>query len=739
MQDLINRHKPNHKLTVIHKAAVFLLLALGFLFLLNPDVYRLKREYNPLEVYIPYLKAGDYEVKIIYNDAPEGIYAVASSEYALSGENRMGMEYGRTELEAGVRDVAVLNIHLEQGTYGVRIWPTGQEECFEEVYVQRVQLLDRDHYFLFALCFLSAFCIALLGWYVPVEKYKTALILVGIGLAASLPMFSDFLPEGHDLKFHLVRMEGLYQGLRNGEFPVRLNPLQTELFGNLTATMYPQLFLYPAVLPRFFDVSIILCYKLLVVCMNVTAAALTFYGVRKITRSEKMAYIAGVLYTFSLYRLINTYLRAALGEALAMVFLPLVLWGIYEVLWGDKKKWYLLTLGITCVMQSHIMSAVMAVVFLALEALAWLVKSVYGKTSGREILERIGTGFKSAMAACLLNAGFLVPFLYFRGEKLLCFALDYYVADFELYFSQMFSLFPSAAGEALEMGTTKNEMPLTVGGILLVGAALLLVAAQGEKKRSRAVSLGLHCLVYGGISLALTSYLFPWDRVGENEFLREMMTPLQFSWRFLGIASLCLCVAAGVGVVMFASQSAGRSWVLGVYMAVALSSAWFLFDSIMLQMDSLNDEMTLEGNTEYDSLYLYDDRDIPLQFQVKVGVAENYIKTLNGTEVDYSGCRKTGTDLSVSVAPAGKLQGEEYLIFPLYYYPGYEIRVNGQKVEAVSQNRLLSCRLPEGGGNIQIAYKGMTAWRMADIITLLTAVGIAGYAIRQTRKERAEG
>lgn len=28
-----------------------------------------------------------------------------------------------------------------------------------------------------------------------------------------------------------------------------------------------------------------------------------------------------------------------------MTFLPLVLWGIYEVLWGDCKKWYLLMLG----------------------------------------------------------------------------------------------------------------------------------------------------------------------------------------------------------------------------------------------------------------------------------------------------------------------------------------------------------------------------------------------------------
>ncbi|MDE6924053.1 MAG: YfhO family protein [Acetatifactor sp.] len=730
-KDTINRYKANYKLTVIHKAVIIVLLTMGIFFLIKPNIYRMRVEYNPAEVTIPFLKAGDYEVKITYSGASQGAFAVASSDLLADSENHMGVEFARTELNAEIRDVAVMNVHLEQGTYGVCIRPEQTDECFEEVRIQRVQLLDRDHYFLFAVCILSALCMALLGWYVPVEKYKNALLLVGMGLAASIPMYSDFLPKGHDMLFHLARMEGLYQGLRNGEFPVRLNPVQTELFGNLTATMYPQLFLYPAVLPRFLDVSVMLCYKLLVVCMNVVTAMLTFYGVRRITGSEKMAYTASALYTFALYRLTNTYLRAALGETLAMVFLPLVLWGVYEVLWGDRRKWYLLTLGVTCVLQSHIMSVMMAVLFLVLEAVAWLVKSVRGKTPGKELAGRIAAGIKAAAATCLLNAGFLIPFLYFRGEKLLCFAWDFYLANYEGYFSQMFSLFPSATGNAVMKGTTEGEMPVTVGGILAVGAILFLVAVYREKARSRTLSFGMHCLVYGGISLLMTSTLFPWEAVGENPFLHDLTTPLQYSWRFLGTASLCLCVVSAVGVVTFVSQSGGRNWILGVYMAVALCSAWYFFDSISLQMDSLNDEMALEGNMEYDSLYMYDDREFPEFTELAVGPSENYIKTLHDTPVRYSDYQKRGTDISTYVAPERKPQEDEYLLFPLYYYPGYEITVNGQEVEAVSQGRLLACRLPEEEAFVQVEYKGMNGWRIADIVSLVTAMGIAVYVVRQ--------
>ncbi len=730
-------HRAKYELTVIHKAAILVLAVLGFFFLFHQDVYRLKIEYNPEEMYVPFLKAGDYEVKIMYCGASEGNYAVASSDLTADSENCMGVEFARTELRAGIRDVAVLRVHLDQGTYGLRIWSEKPDQCFEEITLQRVQLLDRDNYFLFAVCVMSALVIAFLGRYMPAEKYRNAFLLAGIGLAASVPMFSDFLLKGHDLLFHLSRMEGLYQGLCNGEFPVRITPTQTELFGSLTATMYPQLFLYPAVLPRFLDVSVMLCYKMLVVCINIATAVFAFYGVRRVTASEKTAFVASILYEFSLYRLTNIYLRAALGEALAMALLPLVLWGAYEVFWGNyKKNWYLLALGMTCVLQSHLLSVVMAAGFLLLEAAVWLVNGIRKKKAGGELLGRIGAGIGATMAVCLLNAGFLIPFLSFRKEKFLCFALDYCVADFETYFSQMFSFFSPATGVALVKGTTKGEMPLTVGGILAVGAILFLAAAFREKKRSRAASAGMHCLVYGGISMLLASWVFPWDRLGRVDFVRKLAIPLQYSWRFLGIASLCLCVVSAVGVVLIVSQKNGRNWILGIYMAVALCSAWFFLDSLT-QMDPVNDEMELEGNTDYDNLYLYDVRELadPVEFDLEI--EENYIKTLCGTQVQYSGYQKKGTDINVHVALKGKMQKDEYLIFPLYYYPGYEILADGQKVEAVPKGTLLACRLPEEA-YIQVSYKGMGSWRIAEAISLIAALGIGGYIVWQRMAERKE-
>ena len=66
-------------------------------------------------------------------------------------------------------------------------------------------------------------------------------------------------------------------------------------------------------------------------------------------RSRRAAVGASVLYTLCIYRMGNLYTRATLGESLAMIFFPMVLLGLYEVLRRDEKRWPLLALGMTLV------------------------------------------------------------------------------------------------------------------------------------------------------------------------------------------------------------------------------------------------------------------------------------------------------------------------------------------------------------------------------------------------------
>ena len=147
-----------------------------------------------------------------------------------------------------------------------------------------------------------------------------------------------FLINGHDLKFHLARIEGVADALKQGQFPVHINPTQANGYGNASATMYPQFFIYfPAVL-RLTNLSLLNTYKVLIFLINLITALCAWIGFKNVWKSRKAGYIGCAIYMMGLYRLDDLYIRAAIGEALALAFLPIVFWGMYEILFADKKK-----------------------------------------------------------------------------------------------------------------------------------------------------------------------------------------------------------------------------------------------------------------------------------------------------------------------------------------------------------------------------------------------------------------
>ncbi|MBR0357930.1 MAG: hypothetical protein IIX37_01165, partial [Selenomonadaceae bacterium] len=260
-------------------------------------------------------------------------------------------------------------LFLDQDVHGLSIKTDMDDEdefYLKAISIHSVQLESRDHYLLAAICLLGAFLTFYLGLCVSTDKYLEPVIVLGMAVLASVPIFTDFITTGHDLEFHVGRLEALAQGLMAGEFPVYLGSTEMAGFGTLSATMYPKLFLYPIAALRLVNISLMTCYRILIVGINIISAFTAYYSAKRIFKSSKLAFWTSLLYVFSIYRLANVYLRAAIGESLAMAFLPLVIWGMYEVLWGDEKKWYILALGVGSVLQSHVLSSEMCAVFLVL-------------------------------------------------------------------------------------------------------------------------------------------------------------------------------------------------------------------------------------------------------------------------------------------------------------------------------------------------------------------------------------
>ncbi|HOO28648.1 MAG TPA: hypothetical protein PLU43_09295, partial [Lachnospiraceae bacterium] len=240
------------------------------------------------------------------------------------------------------------------------------------------------------------------------QSVAVILCLIGFTLIVSIPFYGSYLPLMDDFAFSYIKIEGIRDGLLDGQLPVRIHPNTQLGYGYALPYFYPELFLYfPAVL-RLLGFSIMEAYKIFVFTVNFATAAIAFYSIQKIFKNHLIALSGSFLYTFSIYRLIDVYRRASIGEYLAMIFLPLIIAGLFLILSEDtktpqyKRNSFPLLFGLTGLACSHILSCEMAGIFILL-ALILCAKRTFQK-------ERLLLLVKTALGTLFLTAGFWIPF-----------------------------------------------------------------------------------------------------------------------------------------------------------------------------------------------------------------------------------------------------------------------------------------------------------------------------------------
>ena len=250
-------------------------------------------------------------------------------------------------------------------------------------------------------------------------KYQTELFfLTMLVFMVSLPLFLPDMKDGHDIIFHLNRIEGIYLGLKSGAFPVRIQPHWFDGHGYPVGAMYGDVFLYLPAFLRFMGFRIETAFKAFALFINILTAGICVYSYRKIFENTQTALMCTLVYLSAPYRMVNLYRRYAVGEYEGMAFLPLIclaMYKIYTTKCEDKKEnrkivlW--LVIGMTGLIQTHILTTEMTVFCMA------LVCIVFYRTTFRK--NTLLVYLISIACVIVLNLSFLVPFLdYYRNEAM---------------------------------------------------------------------------------------------------------------------------------------------------------------------------------------------------------------------------------------------------------------------------------------------------------------------------------
>ena len=244
-------------------------------------------------------------------------------------------------------------------------------------------------------------------------KKKTAIDISICVLMTFVCLFSFFDSKivvnlSHDLTFHLNRFVGLANAFEEGQILPKIYPYANYGFGYASPLFYCDLFLYPFGILYHFGLSAIWCYKLCVLFYTILGNIFVYLIFKKETNDRKLSLLATFLYLTCNYHLMNIFVRGALGEVLAMTFVPLVLYAIYKILVKHDDCFIFLGISFSLLVQSHLISSLLYGIFFFCMIVVFIIMN---RKDFSLIKKTIITIFKGAILALLLCAWYLLPML----------------------------------------------------------------------------------------------------------------------------------------------------------------------------------------------------------------------------------------------------------------------------------------------------------------------------------------
>ena len=607
---------------------------------------------------------------------------------------------------SGIGYFAIEDITIEKNTFGIR---------------------KQFTLFFFLFLFLDSY----LMFSHVIKKYKNfLLILTGIIALASMPLFVGGIIQGHDLKFHLMRIEAIAKELLHGNIPVKLSSLYMDGYGYPVSVYYGDLLLYIPAFFRLMGFSVVASYKIYIFLINIGTTISSYACFGKILKDKRITLIVCLAYTTSYYRMMDIYVRAAVGEYSAMMFLPLVVYAVYQIYTESESRWknyrkyaLLLALGMTGLIGTHILTVEMVVVAMLLFCIVLWKKTLQKKTVWLYTLAIIQT--------FIFNLYYIVPFLdYYRNVDVnISNSASKYSAHIQwkgAYIGDYFSFFKELFG--WNSINANERMALTPGMVLmlvLVFACMLWINGKAGKEMKILT-------VFSITFLFMASNLFPWDHLAANYKWGNILAQIQFPWRYIELAVVFLVLLLGTVLKTIKEEKAEyRKMVYSGTIIMSILSVFFFLSSynnpiIAERFGNINYYDTAELETySTGTMYLRTGTDTGL---FTGEIMQDHMRIVgpvsrNGTHMEFY-CESSEADGFIEV--------------PVLNYKGYQATDEyGTKYEITDgENNVIKVRIPAGfRGNIAIDFVQPWYWRAAESISLIAGLFLCIFFLRKKKKK----
>ncbi len=541
---------------------------------------------------------------------------------------------------------------------------------------------------------------------------KTEYIILFLAVVfCSLPLFYHGI-EGHhgqDLGFHINRIEGIYLELLNGVFPVRMQSFWMDGYGYPVSIYYGDIFLYLPALLRLMGVPVVTAYKTFLFFVNVMTVIIAYKCFSRIMGNSFLGAFGAFVYATSNYRLLDLYIRAAVGEYTAMAFLPLVALGVCLVYGWTKEDEknvgtdavLYLTLGMSGILLSHMMTLEITGICLIITCLLNIKKTFTPKV--------IQTFLISAASTLGLTFYFTVPFVdYFTTEsvrinQVVGNARQIQESGTRLYEFFDFFMIPFSNLDA----SISDDRMLTSPGMVLMGVLVAAVAVCVTKRADkRIIILTLTSLVL----LFVSSDIFPWNALGRSGAIGDLLAQVQFPWRYIGIATVVMTLLL---LTLISGKENRRTAVIIMSVGAAMCVWFFGVYGKYAELDDFMDTADLDTYDMGCIEYLRPDaerEDFKKKIDVTAGSAEVFALDRVGTDMDIYVSSTEGATIELPV-----------LNYKYYYVTDDR---GGSYAIMDGENDEISFDVDaDFDGIIRLRYEAPRFWHVAEWVSLLSLIG----------------
>lgn len=671
-----------------------------------------------------YLEKGYYIVDIDYktdNDCTMDVYSNTYGDCIVTSDiNLKAINTHKTFEVRLTEDIPDLELRVNYSG-------TGYLEVSALSITQDTAGIKKEAFLSLAAVIILCICWFKREW---IKSNKMTITVIAIlTFLSCVPEMTLGMCTGHDGEFHLLRIEGIAVGLRQGQFPVRMQQNWFEGYGYPVSIYYGDILLYIPALLRIIGFSVTQAYKAYLLLINLATTIIAYLCFNKLVKNDRAALFAAAGYLFATYRLTNVYVRLAVGEYSAITFLPLIFLAVYNIYTEDEKKLrsymknaVLLAIGMTGLIHTHLISVVTVSITIAIVCLIMIKKTLRKNTL---------IAYACAVALTLaVNLFFIVPFMDYSQN------VDVKIMDNTqeseesktliqskgAFISQYFMLYQKAYGNG-KSDNIGDRMAITPGITLM--AVLFAGAYFAIKNKDKIIGF---MILMAMLALWMSSNIFPWNHIIINMPFMSWISNIQFPWRFMPIAQLFLSITLGMLLVKIKADKKELLYAAVLLLLIITTSQ--MFSGVIQQRAyaQIYSAETLNSMNVVNGEYIR-----------KNTRTSRFDGRVHSNDVEIIGDYTRDGKYAIIECKTADDSTDAWVEFPIMNYKNYAAYGEfGRSFEITDgENNVIRVLLPAAySGIVKVVYEIPGIYRAADICSLITVIVMIVITLLERRKNR---